>query len=60
MHSCYLHQLPVQLFCIIWEPISCLEINGFRVLRLTCDGLAVNRRLFQMHNATDTASDVIV
>lgn len=32
-----------------WEAVSRLELCGFKVLALTCDGLAANRRLFQLH-----------
>lgn len=38
-----------QLYPILWEAISRLELSGFRVLGLTCDGLAANRRLFHLH-----------
>ena len=34
-----------QLYTVFWEAVSRLELNGFRVLGLTCDGLAANRRL---------------
>ena len=33
----------------IWEAISRLELCGFKVLALTCDGLAANRKLFRLH-----------
>ena len=33
-----------------WEAVSRLERMGFRVMGLCCDGLAANRRLFQLHS----------
>ena len=38
------------MFDLVWEAVSRLELCGFKVLALTCDGLAANRRLFQLHN----------
>ena len=35
-----------QVFKPFWEAESCLEFCGFKVIALTCDGLAANRRLF--------------
>ena len=43
-----------QLYTVFWEAVSRLELNGFRVLGLTCDGLAANRRLFRMHTGDST------
>ena len=39
-----------QIFEPFWEAVSRLEFCGFKVLALTCDGLAANRRLFRLHN----------
>ena len=36
----------------LWEAISRLELCGLKVLCLTCDGLAANRRLFRLHDPT--------
>ena len=33
-----------------WEAVSRLEMCGFKVMGLTCDGLAANRRLFSLHD----------
>ena len=33
-----------------WEVVSHLEMCGFKVMGLTCDGLAANRRLFGLHD----------
>ena len=38
-----------QMYEPIWEAISRLELCGFKVLALTCDGLAANRKLFRLH-----------
>ena len=38
-----------QMFHIFWKAVGRLERYGFRVLGLTCDGLAANRQLFRMH-----------
>ena len=32
-----------------WEAVARLELCGFKVIALTCDGLAANRRLFKLH-----------
>ena len=34
----------------VWEAVSRLERQGFRVLSLTCDGASINRRLWKMHS----------
>ena len=38
-----------QMFHIFWKAVGRLEMYGFRVLGLTCDGLAANRQLFRLH-----------
>lgn len=38
-----------QMFHIFWKAVGRLERYGFRVLGLTCDGLAANRQLFRLH-----------
>ena len=35
-----------------WEAVSRLELCGFKVMGLTCDGLSANRRLFNLHDPT--------
>ena len=37
----------------VWEAISRLERQGFRVLSLTCDGASTNRRLWKLHRDSD-------
>ena len=36
----------------LWEAVGRLELCGFNVMGLTCDGLAANRRFFRLHNPT--------
>ena len=38
-----------QMFHILWKTVGRLERYGFRVMGLTCDGLAANRQLFRLH-----------
>ena len=33
----------------MWDVVRNLELTGFRVLALTCDGVAYNRKFFDMH-----------
>ena len=44
-----------QMYEPFWEAMSHLELCGFRVLALTCDGLAANRKLFRLHNPGSTS-----
>ena len=37
-----------QMYDPFWEAVSRLERCGLKVLALTCDGLAANRRLFRL------------
>jgi len=46
-----------QLIDPVWEAISRLERQGFRVMVLVCDGASTNRRLWKLHN--EGKSDVI-
>ena len=39
-----------QLYEPFWEAVSRLELCGLKVLALTCDGLAANRKLFKIHD----------
>ena len=39
-----------QMYNPFWEAVGRLELCGFKLLALTCDGLAANRRLFKLHN----------
>lgn len=38
-----------QMFHMLWKTVGRLERYGFRVMGLTCDGLAANRQLFRLH-----------
>ena len=38
------------LYSILWEAVGRLELMGFRVLGVTCDGLAANRKLYRLHS----------
>ena len=44
-----------QLLSLFWEAVARLERYGIKVLGLTCDGLAANRRLFRIHNIERSA-----
>ncbi len=37
------------IFPIVWELVEHLELSGFKVLAITCDGASINRRFFKMH-----------
>ena len=37
------------MFHILWKTVWRLERYGFKVMGLTCDGLAANRQLFRLH-----------
>ena len=37
------------MFHIVWAAVGRLDRYGFRVVALTCDGLAANRQLFRLH-----------
>ena len=39
-----------QMYDPFWECVSRLEFCGFKILALTCDGLAANRQLFCLHS----------
>lgn len=43
------------LFPLLWEVIGRLSRHGFRVLGVTCDGASSNRKMFQMHDSTNSA-----
>ena len=47
------------LYDPVWEAISRLELCGFKVLALICDGLAANQRLFHLHNPDAGAKEVV-
>ena len=38
-----------QLYDPFWEVVRRLELCGFKVMALVCDGLAANRKLFRLH-----------
>lgn len=37
------------LFPMVWEAVQKLEIAGFNVIAITCDGASFNRKFFRMH-----------
>lgn len=39
-----------QMYEPFWDAVGRIELCGFRVLALTCDGLVANRRLFRLHS----------
>ena len=41
----------------VWEAISRLERQGFRVMALICDDASTNRRLWKLHN--ERKSDIV-
>ena len=43
-----------QMFHIFWKAVSRLQRYGFRVMGLTCDGLAANRQLIRLHGPKNT------
>ena len=38
-----------QMFHLFWKAVGRLQRYGFRVIELTCGGLAANRQLFRLH-----------
>ena len=47
-----------QMYDIFWEAVGYLELMGFKVMALTCDGLSANRRLFRLHKPTAAPDDI--
>ena len=43
----------------VWEAVCRLELCGFKVMALTCDGLAANRKLFRLHNPDVKATEFV-
>ena len=48
-----------EIYDPLWEAVGRLELCGFNVMGLTCDGLAANRRFFRLHNPSTKQSTVI-
>ena len=48
-----------EIFPIVWEIVEHLELRGFKVLAITCDGASINRRLFKMHRPEGAPSDYL-
>ena len=44
-----------QMYDPVWEAVARLELCGFRVMALVCDGLAANRKLFRLHKPVTAA-----
>ena len=42
------------IFSIFWNAVEQLELLGFRVMAVICDGAASNRRFFKIHGNADT------
>lgn len=42
------------IFPIFWSVVERLELIGFKVLAVVCDGVASNRRFFKVHGNKDT------
>lgn len=38
-----------QVFHVLWKAVGRLERYGFKVIGVTCDGLAANRRFIRLH-----------
>ena len=41
------------LSSLVWEAIRQLELCGFKVIAVTCDGASTNRKFFRMHVSLD-------
>ena len=48
-----------EMYDPLWEAVGRLELCGFNVMGLTCDGLAANRRFFRLHDPAAKASSMI-
>ena len=48
-----------QMYDLVWEAVARLELCGFKVLALVCDGLAANRKLFWLHNPSAQPTDIL-
>ena len=44
------------MYDLLWEAVGRLELCGFNVMGLTCDGLAANRQFFHLHGPAAKAS----
>ena len=44
------------LFPLVWEAVQKLEAAGFKVVAVTADGAALNRKFFRMHNTNNGTS----
>ena len=47
-----------QMFRIVWAAVGRLEHYGFRVVVLTCNGLAANRQLFRLHGPNKSSKEL--
>ena len=41
-----------EMYDPLWEAVGRLELCGFNVMGLRCDGFSANRRFFRLHNPT--------
>ena len=37
------------LFSLVWEAVQRLELAGFNIMAITCDGASFNRKFYRMH-----------
>ena len=47
-----------QMFPLLWKAISILELNSLKVIAVTCDGAAPNRKVFTMHSEMTMEEDI--
>ena len=43
-----------EIFSLVWESIAVLELAGFKVVAVSCDGAATNRTFCDLHGAKPT------
>ena len=48
-----------QLFLLIWKAIGICELNGIKVIGLTCDAASHNRKMFKMHSFMAAEEDQV-
>ena len=45
-------------FDLVWEAVRNIELTGLKVLKITCNGAAANRKFFRMH--AEMSADAVV
>ena len=48
-----------KLFPLVWDAVRNLELCGFKVIAIVCDGAAANRKFFKMHGAAGKMGDIV-